>query len=242
MVNDPYKILGVPQGASQDEIKKAYRKKAKECHPDLHPDDPDARTKMQQVNEAYDMLMNPGKYQSRQQGNPYGQYSSYGQQGGSYGQQGNPYGQYGWYDFEDLFGYGRRAGNSFPPPQEMPGDSEAVRRAIYAINTHQFQAALQLLNSLPGSERNARWYYLSSLSNQGMGNFMAAMEQMERAVQMDPGNQLYRQLLQQFSSAGQTYAQHAQGFNMHAFDPRRLCLCLCLSQMFCPFCRFFFCC
>ena len=40
MVSDPYKILGVSQDASQDEIKKAYRKKAKECHPDLHPDDP----------------------------------------------------------------------------------------------------------------------------------------------------------------------------------------------------------
>lgn len=45
MINDPYKVLDVPQGASQDEIKKAYRKKAKEYHPDLHPDDPDATKK-----------------------------------------------------------------------------------------------------------------------------------------------------------------------------------------------------
>ena len=42
MVTDPRKVLGVSETASQDEIKRAYRRKAKECHPDLHPNDPDA--------------------------------------------------------------------------------------------------------------------------------------------------------------------------------------------------------
>ena len=42
MVTDPRKVLGVGPDASQEEIKKAYRQKAKECHPDLHPDDPHA--------------------------------------------------------------------------------------------------------------------------------------------------------------------------------------------------------
>ena len=67
MVTDPRKVLGVGPDASQDEIKKAYRQKAKECHPDLHPDDPHATEKMNEVNEAYDMLMHPEKYQGRQQ-------------------------------------------------------------------------------------------------------------------------------------------------------------------------------
>ncbi|WP_428671906.1 DnaJ domain-containing protein, partial [Roseibium sp.] len=40
MSDDPYKVLGVPKTATQDEIKKAYRKLAKSLHPDLHPDDP----------------------------------------------------------------------------------------------------------------------------------------------------------------------------------------------------------
>ena len=61
MIDDPYKVLGISQGASEDEIKKAYRKKAKEFHPDLHPNDPNADKKMNEVNEAYDMLMNPEK-------------------------------------------------------------------------------------------------------------------------------------------------------------------------------------
>lgn len=70
MVRNPYIILGIREGASLDEIKRAYRKKAKEYHPDLHPDDPKANEKMQQVNEAYDMLCNPDKYRVHSQARP----------------------------------------------------------------------------------------------------------------------------------------------------------------------------
>lgn len=234
MVNDPYKVLGVSQGASQDEIKKAYRKKAKECHPDLHPDDPDTRRKMQEVNEAYDMLMNPDKYRSQQsysggyqQGNPYGQ-SSYGGQG--YG---------GWSPFDDMFGFGGQysyGGAQTPPPREEPGDDDRIRQTVRAINAGQFQSALYLLNSVPAPGRNARWYYLSALANQGIGNLMAAMEQIQHAVQMEPGNPVYRQLLERFQQAGHAYEANGRGFNMHVMDPGKLCMGLCLFQFFCRFC------
>ena len=54
---DYYKILDVPKNATQDEIKKAYRKLARKMHPDLNPNDKDAQKKFQQINEANEVLV-----------------------------------------------------------------------------------------------------------------------------------------------------------------------------------------
>ncbi len=55
-MRDPYQTLGVPRGASQDEIKSAYRKLAKKFHPDLNPGKPDVERQFKEVNAAYDVV------------------------------------------------------------------------------------------------------------------------------------------------------------------------------------------
>ena len=58
---DYYEVLGVDRNASQEDIKKAYRKLAKECHPDLHPDDKQAEARFKELNEANEVLSDPDK-------------------------------------------------------------------------------------------------------------------------------------------------------------------------------------
>ena len=78
MTEDPYKVLGVSPGASDEEIKRAYRRLAKQYHPDRNPGDPVAAKKMQQVNAAYEQIKNPEK---NQRTDPFGGYQQRQSQG-----------------------------------------------------------------------------------------------------------------------------------------------------------------
>src|SRR4249920_3924824 len=86
---DYYKILGISKTASEEDIKKAYRKLARKLHPDLNPNDKEANKKFQQINEANEVLSDPVK---RKKYDQYGenwenaeQFEKAGRQGGSAG-------------------------------------------------------------------------------------------------------------------------------------------------------------
>ena len=91
---DYYEVLGVSKDASAEDIKKAYRKLAKECHPDLHPDDKEAEARFKELNEANEVLSDPEKR---------ARYDRFGPEGAA---QGGYSGYSGGFDFGGFGGMG----------------------------------------------------------------------------------------------------------------------------------------
>ena len=196
MIEDPYKVLGINRDASDDEIKQAYRRLAKQYHPDRNPGDAEAAKKMQQINAAYEQIKNPEKAQ---------QATGYGY---------NPYSSQRTYT------------------QQETGDSY-LQAAVNYIRFGRYREALNVLANC--AERNARWYYLSAIANDALGNQVTALEHAKRAVSMDPSNPEYLRLLSAIENGGATYRQQAgnyRGYSMRGDPCASLCLCW-LFQLFC---------
>lgn len=132
---DYYKILGISKTATQDEIKKAYRKLARKHHPDLNPNDSEAIKKFQEINEANEVLSDPEK---REKYDKYGENWKHADQYEAQQQQQQQQQQYrdsgGFDDFSDFFEsmFGSRRGQS------------GGRGSSYSFRGQDYSAELQL--------------------------------------------------------------------------------------------------
>lgn len=193
---NPYEVLGVKPGASQDEIKSAYRKLIKKYHPDQYGDNPLkelAQEKMIEINEAYDTLTKNGGSSNNYSSNTSS--SNYGHTG-----------------------YNTNYNNS--NNSSYGAGSAEFMQIRQMINSGNFIAAENKLNSM--NNKNAEWHFLYGAVLLKKGWFDSALEHMNTAVNMDPNNFEYRQnlnnLRQRQTAYSQPYYRKTNNGSMDACD------------------------
>lgn len=246
-MTDPYSVLGIQPGADEETIKKAYRQKCKQYHPDLHPDDPTCEDKFKEVQAAYSEIMRLRSGGGpRQAQNGYGQssaggYSGYGRQNTGYQ---DPFGFGFGFDPFGFGGYETRSNTGRESP-EMQAANNYIRNGYYT-------EALNVLNSVPVADRTARWHYYAALANSGLGNNINAQNEARTAVNMEPNNFEYQRLLDRLQNPGRTYSTYQQAYTQPGsrMQQGNFCLQAWLYLMMCNLCSIcccggrggFFCC
>ena len=195
MFDDPYRVLGLTPDATDEQVKQAYRRLAKQYHPDMNPGDEAAAQRMNEINAAYDQIKNPPKQTTYQ--NAYDPFS-------------------GW----------RHA-------QSEQADGSLLTAARNYIRYGSFSNALNVLNSMPAQQRTAEWYYLSAIANSQLGNYVLAVEQINRAVEMEPNNDAYRQAMQDITAGGRTYSSDRQTWFSGGNPDLRCCAACILANLCC---------
>ena len=180
---DFYEVLGVPRSASQDEIRKAYKKLARKFHPDVKPADPDAEKKFSEITEAYDILSDEEKRKNFDQ-------FGHGFRGGGGGGGGNPFQGFGGgsgggaaFDLDDLlggmFGGGGRGGGRRAQPRAQKGaDAKAditipftmaVEGGDYSLNVQQGSKSERLSIKIPAGIDDGQTIRLAGQGGPGVG-------------------------------------------------------------------------
>ena len=193
MTQNPYEVLGLSYGATDEEVTKAYRKLVKKYHPDLHPGDEEAARKMREINEAYDQIKSGATNQYN--------------------------------------GYSNTQNNSY---NNTSGSTNLYQVANHFIQAGMYREALRVLSEI--QDKTAEWYYLSSIANYYTGNRITALNYAKTAVQMEPNNLRYQELLQQLQGGGNVYREQSNMYGARPFSASNICFWWCLADTICKYC------
>jgi molecular chaperone DnaJ len=144
VADELYKTLGVSKKATDEEIKKAYRKLARQYHPDRNPDDAEAEERFKEISAAYDVLGDPEKRKEYDEG---GVFAGFGGGGGGGAPFGTGPGGFGGFDFGDILGgmFNRGGGGGRPQAQQVRGrdlETEVSLSFDQAINSAQISVTV----------------------------------------------------------------------------------------------------
>ncbi len=208
-MKNPYEILGIREGADEEEIKSAYRELVKKFHPDQYQDNPLsklAEDKLKEINEAYDYLL---KNSASRPNTGYSGNSS----------PNNGYNSNGY----DSNGYDSN-------------DSDISGQVKYHISNGNIQMAEEVLDST--RNHNAEWYYLKGLVFMRKGWYDEAHTHIKRAANMDSSNYEYRSALNRMSTSRDSYrtSSFSKGYGEREPDICTICQVLWCANCLCRFC------
>ncbi|HIY18386.1 MAG TPA: J domain-containing protein [Candidatus Blautia avistercoris] len=204
---DPYSVLGVSRDASEEEIKKAYRKLSRKYHPDANINNPNkeqAEEKFKEVQQAYEQIMKEREY------------------GGA-----------GGYDYG---GFGGFQGNYQQRTAQNSASEEELHMQAAAnyIQQGYYQEAMNVLSGI--SLHNGQWHYLCSMASIGLGNNLDALSHIQEAVRLEPDNMQYQMLLQRMQQGGRWYGDMQRTYGGMQVDGGDWCMRMCCASAVCNIC------
>ena len=208
MTKNPYDVLGVSPSASDDEIKKAYRELTRKYHPDANVDNPLADLAEEKFKEVQEA------YDTIMHERASGSSGGYSYGGSSSGSSGS-------------YSYGGSSSQGGAPDPRL-------QAAVNYINSRRYREALNTLDQV--QERSALWYYLSGCANAGLGNNVLARDHAAQAVNMEPNNPQYRQLLNQLDFSTRRYqsSPYGSGYGSgSSCGTRNMCCDLFIADQLC---------
>ena len=242
-MRDPYEILELKKGANKDDVKRAYKKLAKQYHPDQYDDNPLrilAEDKMREINEAYDYLMKStpdNASYGTSNNSSYANNNSYGNNSKNQSNSGYSNGNSNYNGYsnsnnnsnnnqnsnynQNNYNNSYSGGNSVNVFSQVRGD----------INSGNLRAAEDRLNSV--RTRDAEWNYLMGILFSKKGWYDSARNYITTAYNMNPSNIEYRNAYNQLNMNNHSYRQNYYGRRSNDVDMCNLCTNLWCADTLC---------